>query len=555
MRFFLSAAAIIAVALSVFAQTSAPADKAEEHGAFLCLVAGRVVTAAEGNPLKSARVALVPEHYRSDSHTYVVTSDSDGHFLLKDVAPGRYLFFATHVGFVDEQYQSSGNDGGAVLALKREQKITDVLFRMTAAAVITGLVNNEDGEPMVRVHVSALRRPTEDEIEEVSSFTSRKIELFPGGSTQTDDRGQYRMFGLKPGEYYICAADTAELEVGRTASQHFLIQRYLGTEYAPVYYPGVVQLSQAQVVSAKAGDEVQADISMHHMKTVEVAGRVMGPDGPAKHTVVMLQLSGVNDAAPSRNDMTDDKGNFKMKGVPPGTYVITAFGVREGIMTGQGRQKIEVGTENVESVIISLGGGTTFQGRITVAGPRSVTFDRLQVGLLPADDGEEAEDGRVNKDGTFEIPSVRDGSYAIHLWGLEQEWYVKAARLGQEDILENGLQVEKGAAGGTLEMVVSSSSAQLEGSVTDGEQAITGARVRILPEPVTPYNRFRSVSLRTDQIGHFSAPSLAPGKYQVFAKSPALDGGGSLKSEPQIVTLSEQDRKTVQLVVVRPKAN
>jgi len=364
------------------------------------------------------------------------------------------------------------------------------------------------------------------------------------------------MFGLKPGEYYICATDAAEPEVGPTASQHFLIQQYLGTEYAPVYYPGVVQLSQAQVVSAKAGDEVQADISMHHMKTLEGAGRVIGADGPAKHTVIALQLSGVNDLSSWRNDMTDDKGNFKMKGVPPGTYVITAYEQREGMMAGQGRQKIEVGTENVESVIISLGGGTTFQGRITVAGPRSVTLDRLQVRLLATDDGEEVGgNGRVNKDGTFEIPSVRDGSYAIQLWGLEQEWYVKAARLGQEDILENGLQVEKGAAGGTLEMVVSSSSAQLEGSVTDGEQAITGARVRILPEPVIPYNRFRSVSLRTDQIGHFSVPNLAPGKYQVFARSPALDGGGSLKSDPQIVTLSESDRKMVQLVIVRPKTN
>jgi hypothetical protein len=76
MRSFASAPAIIAVALTLFAQTPAPTDKAEEHGTSRCLVAGRVVTAAEGNPLKSARVALVPEHYRSDSHTYVITSDS-----------------------------------------------------------------------------------------------------------------------------------------------------------------------------------------------------------------------------------------------------------------------------------------------------------------------------------------------------------------------------------------------------------------------------------------------------------------------------------------------
>ncbi len=104
---------------------------------------------------------------------------------------------------MDQQYQSQGTDAGAVLALKPGQKISDVLFRMTAAAVITGRVNNEDGEPMIRVQVVALRRPTEEETEEDIPFASRTQTLIPVASSQTDDRGQYRIFGVKPGEYYI----------------------------------------------------------------------------------------------------------------------------------------------------------------------------------------------------------------------------------------------------------------------------------------------------------------------------------------------------------------
>src|SRR5437868_10773692 len=166
---------MFAVALSLLAQTPVPSPdkKAEEHPASPCRVAGRVVTAAEGIPLKSARVALVPEDSRSDTLIYGATSDSDGHFLLKEVVPGRYRFFATRAGFVDQQYQSQGTDAGAVLALKHGQKISDVLFSMTAAAVITGRVNNEDGEPMIRVQVVALRRPTEEETEEDRSEERR----------------------------------------------------------------------------------------------------------------------------------------------------------------------------------------------------------------------------------------------------------------------------------------------------------------------------------------------------------------------------------------------
>ena len=113
--------------------------------------------------------------------------------------------------------------------------------------------------------------------------------------------------------------------------------------------------------------------------------------------------------------------------------------------------------------------------------------------------------------------------------------------------------MEKGASEGKLEVVVSSAGAKLEGSVTDGDQARIGAHVRITPDPETPYNRFRSCSARTDQTGHFSIAGLAPGKYRMVAKSPVSPGSGLLKSDPQLVTLSEHDHKTVQLVIVKLK--
>jgi len=81
-----------------------------------------------------------------------------------------------------------------------------------------------------------------------------------------------------------------------------------------------------------------------------------------------------------------------------------------------------------------------------------------------------------------------------------------------------------------------------------------GVHVLITPEPETSYNRFRSRSAKTDQVGHFSITGLAPGEYRVFARCPAPPGSGSLKSDPQLVTLSERAHKTVQLVIVKPQA-
>ena len=325
MRRFLPSAVIV-VTVGLLAQT-APPDKTQEHPASSCIVSGRVVTADDGTPLRSTRLALVPSGSGSNTQKYATTSNSDGQFVLKDIVPGAYTFIATRSGFVNQRYQAtSGSDGGAILSLKPGDKITDVLFRMTRAAVVAGRVTNEDGEAMSQVQVVALRAPSEDEIEDGSA--SRK--LLPVFSSQSDDRGQYRMFGLKPGEYYIKATDSAEPDRNVPTDEAFWVQEILGSEYAPVYYPGVLQASQAQMLSVRAGGEVQADISLQHTKTVEVAGRVIGRDGPAKNTWVQLEPSGVDDFGIDRQSTTDDKGHFRLKSVPPGSYVLAAYQRGEG---------------------------------------------------------------------------------------------------------------------------------------------------------------------------------------------------------------------------------
>ncbi|MGZ4732378.1 MAG: carboxypeptidase regulatory-like domain-containing protein [Terriglobales bacterium] len=518
------------------------------------MVSGRVVTAAEGSPLKSARVSLVLERSESTKQqVFATTTDSDGRFLLKDFPPGRYRFSATRPGFVNQQYQAKGSDDGALLSLKSGEKVSDVLFRMIVSGVITGRVINEDGEGMVHVQVVALRAPTEDEIEDEGWMNPRKTELRPVASARTDDRGQYRIFGLKPGDYYIRAQDSFEPDNNIETDESYWVQQFVGSEYAPVYYPGVAQSGQAQVVSVKAGDEMQADVLMQRTRTAEIAGHVIGRNGPAKGVWVGLMQPGTDISGIDRQDTTDETGAFRIKGVPPGSYVIAAYTREEGedAYEPRGQQKIEVSGENFNSLTISLGGGTSLQGRVTVAGAGSPALEQIRINLSGIDGELFGGHGDVKKDGTFEIKSVNDGDYAVMVWGLEKDWYVKSVRLGAQDLLEKGLQLESGSAGGRLEVVVSLASAQLEGSVGGRDGAVIGAQVWIAPEPETPYNRSRSRSEKTDQRGHFALAGLAPGTYRVRARYSAARGS-TLRSDPQTVTLSERDHKRLELTIVEP---
>jgi hypothetical protein len=167
------------------------------------------------------------------------------------------------------------------------------------------------------------------------------------------------------------------------------------------------------------------------------------------------------------------------------------------------------------------------------------------------DDEQSRGSARVKKDGTFQIKSVSDGNYAVTVWGLESNWYVKSVRLGGDDLIEKGVQLEKASTGRTIDVVISAASAQLDGSVSDDDNAVAGAHVRVVPEPETPYNRSRVRTLKTDQTGHFSFIGLAPGTYRVLARYGGGAGSRVLKSEPQTVTLSGRDHKTMQLSLAK----
>jgi hypothetical protein len=114
--------------VGAFAPVAQAAISATDHKTLpTCTVSGRVVSAVDATPLKSARIALVSERdEQASTKGFTARSDGDGRFTLKDVPAGRYQFFASHAAYVTKQYQSNGTDKGALLALHPGDEIKDV---------------------------------------------------------------------------------------------------------------------------------------------------------------------------------------------------------------------------------------------------------------------------------------------------------------------------------------------------------------------------------------------------------------------------------------------
>lgn len=559
------AAIILWASVSIFAQASSPTPQAaspatqQQKQPEPCTVSGRVFAAAEGVPLHSARVGLIQADVHQHPAVYGTTTDDQGHFEIKKVPPGRYRLVVSHTGFISQEYQAKGLTDGAVLALSSGQTIDDAMFRLVRAAVVSGRVLDEAGEPMQGVYISALRKQTAEEKEE-SSRHSKRDPMVQSAGTVSDDRGEYRIFGLKPGEYYLKATESPDQAVGFMSgtdlndADYYLV-REMAAQYAPLYYPGVLQPSDAQPVQLRVGEEAQADFAMRHIKTVQVSGRVVAADGkPATHAFVGLRTQNVDDFVSGPYASTDEKGEFTIKGVAPGTYNIDAQ-QHSPERRDFAHQKLEVGESNLDNVVLSFVSGVTLSGRVTAA-EAGVALDRAHVFLTPLDDEGAGLSGwaEVKPDGSFELTNVADGSYILRAGVSQKGWYVKSARLGATDVMQKGVQIERGAAPGTLEIVLSSQAAQLDGTVMQDNKPVVGAHIRLRPEPETPYNEMRGTAGTSDQNGQFTIPTVPPGKYKVVAKLPSgTPEVPSLSSEPQIITLGEHDHQSVQLTLPKPE--
>ena len=149
------------------------------------------MAADTGRPVKRARVIVA-----GGGRPRAATTDEQGRFRITALPAGTYSITATKTGFVDGAFgQRRALRTGTPVELADGQQRADVDLKLSRGGVITGRVLDEDGEPLARAMVSVLRQ----------QYVRGEKQLTPAGADQSDDRGQFRVFGLPPGDYYVSA--------------------------------------------------------------------------------------------------------------------------------------------------------------------------------------------------------------------------------------------------------------------------------------------------------------------------------------------------------------
>ena len=522
----------------------------------LCSLSGQVSNASTGEPLRRALVVLRRTDMSPGATTIQVpqsaTTDAAGRFAMAGIAPGKYRLSAERNGFIAAQYGARGpGKAGTLLTLEAGQKSSDLTMRLTPHGVIAGCVLDEDGEPVSGVDVQVTRM----------QYMQGRKQMGRAGGGSTNDLGEYRVFGLTPGRYYVSATSRANP-----------VQPQAEDQYVTTWFPRTADAAAAASIDLAPGMQLRnIDVPLAKMHTVTVQGRVTneaaataGGTGQGRSLSVMLSARNAMVAGGgfTRGATVNSQGTFEFRGVTPGSYFVVGTWMTSG-KTFTARTAIQVGGSNIEGISLTIRGGVPVRGRVRVEGESTESIARVHVMLQAAEVGGivfgPLPNQPVKEDGSFQLEDVGPDRYTLMVSGLPEGFYVKSVRSGNLDVLAGGLEIAGGSPA-PLEVVLSPHAGQVSGSVLDPKTQKAAPAVMVVLVPQEKERRDREAFYRmaaTDSAGQFTFKGVIPGEYRVYAWEEAEYGAWMdpdfvkpVESRGEAVSIAEGGRQAVQVNLI-----
>jgi protocatechuate 3,4-dioxygenase beta subunit len=456
-------------------------------------LSGTVVNSVTGAPVRYAQVALSPSGRETQT-------DAAGAFQFTDLAPGEYMLAAGKAGFVSQDEEAVG------LAVTLTESREKVAIRLVPLASIRGKVADDSGDAVEGATVIAMASGVRQ--------GRRGTQLIQ--AVQTNDRGEYRIGSLRPGKYLI-RADNPTARGGYYGKGDTTLPS--PDSFAPVFFGGSRDATQATPLDLQAGTETRADVQVVLRPAHTIRGRMAGY---RPHTNAVLQLSaGESDLGLNISSIEFNTGRFEIRGVLDGAYRLRAFQPGEGGEMRIAERDIEVSGKDVEDFAVTLVAPLALRGTVVVQGSAESKADfavQLQTrdAFIALNDQLGSPRSGEATDGGFEIASVFPGKYWVDFITGEGQ-YVASARVGQNDLLSTQeLIVPLGSAAPAIEVVLRTDGGTVTGTV-GAVLATDEVALLLVPEACN-----RPAEIAGLEQGAFRIPDVAPGRYRLYAwKSPS----------------------------------
>jgi hypothetical protein len=525
------------------------AQSASPGGVCLGTAAARVrVITSSGEPLAGAAVRLTAANGPAVLFLGNDTTGADGSIVFDCLRPLDYVIEVSRRGYLLDRFGDRRTL--RMSATVRDGEVNDlptVVLRRAAAAV--GAVTDEHGEPMEGVTVKVLA---------VRYANGRTSAVPIGVERQTDDRGRFRVYGLRPGAYLLAASvDAVPSGAGDDASA-----------YVPTYFPGTPDIGSAAELRIAGEDVTGLDLMFTPSPAARVSGVALDSEGnPVRGRVQLLvsQRSGGVAREPIETPV-GTAGEFVLSNVPPGEYALHAIRPAGlGLRTEVGSTSVSVTRGNPPPVTIRTSEGITIAGRIVLEDAERRPLSGVSLTAFPSDFDRAPfpaqGKGMVRLgDGAFYFTGLH-GAIRIAMTLGPDGGYVKSVRVGGIDVTDAA--VDAAADVDDAEIVISTAGAAISGQTTDPARADDYA-VMVFPVDRSLWvAHSRHLKLTPSSAdGRFRVSGLPPGAYWAAALEPGdvrIENGGwqdpafldQLASQASRVTLGEGERRTVTLRVMR----
>lgn len=519
------------------------------------VILGVVVDGATAKPIEGATVTLI------GSTGMTVQSGEDGRFRISLGSPASGLRIrATAQGYLPGYKGQLGprDQTGSSLDVASGQVVGDILIRLWPQGVISGIVTDERGAPVIKASVIALAPIL---------VGGRRIWWRSSVPVTTNDLGEYRLERLTPNDYVIAVLPQPSLSNGMMRE--------------PAFNPGVRSVDAASPVSVNGGRQVVHVRLAAPTSARELTGQLEGADRSTsgmKVHITRFEPSGLVSGFERTTATTDSEGHFSFPSVADGVYrlqvsefprsldtLFTVSGDVNRTLTGYlgprppsfpqlpplpsdptwvADQLVTVDATLSGPVTVRLQPGARIRGRVMFSGqrrpPGADELLTIPVVIRLADGGQSFDaranpmpQARIERDGSFASVGLPVGSYVIGVLpetAALQGWHLAQVQAGGRDLTGKPIDLNSLDVPDVLLTFVDRPT-EITGTVSRQPGASVDPRVIVFPQNAADRTDFwaapsprRVLQGVPDASGTFRIP-VPPGDYfvaGVISDLPAL---------------------------------
>jgi hypothetical protein len=509
---------LIAMCVLLYAQQPAATPKKPDEPVANGVIDGRVVT-ENGQALAGATVFVRATNSVGSGRN--TTSDLEGNFRVSGLEPGLYIVNASAPAYT----MAIPWD----LVAPTYYRIGDtVRIDLVRGGAITGTVTNAVGEPVVAVRVrAAMLRDAKGEPAKLGAPITTE--------QPTDDRGIYRIYGLRPGTYIVSAGGSGFSPSFNPYDQDM-----------PTFAPSSTRDTAAEVL-VRSGEDATIDIRYRGEPGHLISGTVKF--GASNGASIMLTQAG--SAMPFANTFQPEGSRgFTFSGLGDGDYDImaqevstTPTSVTIPVFSASEPKRVTIKGADVTGVELSTRSLSSVSGKIVLEpskapecqGKRPPLFAETLIQLQKPEKEAEKENfltlrflgnsATPDPTGTFQIRNMVPGKYLFEPRFYARYWYLQSItttsgtpKPQKVDAAATWTTVKSGEQVSNLTITLAQGAASIRGRVVVPEGGPTPATSAYLvpaePDKANDVLRYFMSDVGDDLKFTFS--NLPPGRYLTY---------------------------------------